>query len=312
MDAVAAEEQQQRKQDKKERKQQPRREGTAGGGKGGGGSKLRGLPKDSHEVRISKTLSWVLRHGAKSENLKMRSDGYARVDDLLALPKMHELDLASLEHIVQKDAKGRYSLVEEIDPLSGQSTRWIRANQGHSIAAVVIDLEPIPSHASIPTGVAVHGTSKRAWEFIKEQGLSRMKRNHIHLAQGVPGSGVISGMRNTSQIFVFIDVQKAINAGIAFYISDNGVILSAGDEQGFLKPDFFSRVETADRKPLPGWDAPEGVPQDPSKTIEGGFSITGASPHHSAPGQDDDLKPSATTQGAGVEDVAEKLSSMNV
>lgn len=28
---------------------------------------------------------------------------------------------------------------------------------------------------------------------VGEQGLSKMARNHIHLAQGVPGSGVISG-----------------------------------------------------------------------------------------------------------------------
>ena len=66
-------------------------------------------------------------------------------------------------------------------------------------------------------------------------------------------------MRNSSQILVFIDVQKALEAGIKFYLSDNGVVLTEGDEQGFLKPDFFSRVETADRKPLPGWDGPEGI-----------------------------------------------------
>ena len=55
---------------------------SRGGGKGGG-KPLRGLPKDSPEVRLSKTLSWLLRHGAKSEGLFMRSDGYVRVNDLV-------------------------------------------------------------------------------------------------------------------------------------------------------------------------------------------------------------------------------------
>lgn len=30
--------------------------------------------------------------------------------------------------------------------------------------------------------------------YLGTEGLSKMTRNHIHLAQGVPGSGVISGI----------------------------------------------------------------------------------------------------------------------
>lgn len=45
--------------------------------------RLRGTPRDELEVRISKTLSWVLRHGAKKEGLFMRPDGYVRVKDLV-------------------------------------------------------------------------------------------------------------------------------------------------------------------------------------------------------------------------------------
>lgn len=35
-------------------------------------------------VRISKTLSYVLRHGAQTENLQMREDGYVKVDELVS------------------------------------------------------------------------------------------------------------------------------------------------------------------------------------------------------------------------------------
>ena len=45
--------------------------------------RLRGHPKDEEGVRISKTLSWLLRHGAKQEGLAMRADGYVRVNDLV-------------------------------------------------------------------------------------------------------------------------------------------------------------------------------------------------------------------------------------
>ena len=53
------------------------------------------------------------------------------------------------------------------------------------------------------------------------------------------------GMRNSSQILIFVNVQKALAAGIKFYLSENGVVLTEGDEKGYLKPEFFERVENA-------------------------------------------------------------------
>lgn len=43
----------------------------------------RGRPNDSVDVRISKTLSYILRHGAQKEGLEMRSDGFIKLDDLV-------------------------------------------------------------------------------------------------------------------------------------------------------------------------------------------------------------------------------------
>lgn len=66
------------------RTKEPRRKPQSFGSKSQSG-KLRGLEKDSPEVRLSKTLSWLLRHGAKSEGLSMRADGYVRVVDLVRM-----------------------------------------------------------------------------------------------------------------------------------------------------------------------------------------------------------------------------------
>jgi RNA:NAD 2'-phosphotransferase (TPT1/KptA family) len=49
------------------------------------GPRKRGLAKDVADVRNSKTLSWILRHGAKSEGIAMRPDGYVKVTDLVSL-----------------------------------------------------------------------------------------------------------------------------------------------------------------------------------------------------------------------------------
>lgn len=57
-----------------------------------------------------------------------------------------------------------------------------------------------------------------------------------------------TGMRKSSQILIFINLQKALDVGIKFYLSENGVILTEGDERGYLKTEFFDRVEDAKTK----------------------------------------------------------------
>ena len=108
-----------------------------------------------------------------------------------------------------------------------------------------------------------------------------MKRTHIHLAQGVPGSGVISGthvplplaiaylnrtphpagMRSSADILIHVDLAKALAAGVLFFLSSNGVVLTPGDARGFLAPEFFGRIETRNGKAITGW---EGAGQEMS------------------------------------------------
>lgn len=54
-----------------------------------------------------------------------------------------------------------------------------------------------------------------------------MSRNHIHFAPGLPQEdGVISGMRKSCDVYIYIDMVQAIKDGIDFYISSNNVILT--------------------------------------------------------------------------------------
>lgn len=138
----------------------------------------------------------------------------------------------------------------------------IRANQGHSIK---VDTEglltPITEEAGNVPETCVHGTDEPAWRLIlKSGGLRRMGRNHIHFASGLPagfkslaqdGSAeekeappVISGMRKGSTVLVYVDIRTALAAGLKFFISENGVILTEGNEKGFVPYEFFKRVES--------------------------------------------------------------------
>ena len=51
--------------------------------KSSNGTSSRQRREDPPDVKISKTLSYILRHGAAKEGLVMRSDGYIKVDDLV-------------------------------------------------------------------------------------------------------------------------------------------------------------------------------------------------------------------------------------
>jgi 2'-phosphotransferase len=51
----------------------------------------------------------------------------------------------------------------------------------------------------------------------------------------------VSGMRATSKVAIFIDVGRAMEDGIEFFESDNGVILSSGID-GVIAPQYFKSV----------------------------------------------------------------------
>lgn len=71
-------------------REQPREEGKPM--KKGPTPKLRGHPRDSPDARLSKSLSWLLRHGAEKAGLNIRQDGYARVSDVVS--SQHECRVA--------------------------------------------------------------------------------------------------------------------------------------------------------------------------------------------------------------------------
>ena len=107
-------------------------------------------------------------------------------------------------------------------------------------------METITSASDYPT--IIHGTHRKAWALISQdpKGLNRMKRNHIHFATGMIGEkGVISGMRFTCSVLIFVDLEKALADGIKFFKSENGVVLTEGENgEGFLSKEYFKKVVT--------------------------------------------------------------------
>jgi 2'-phosphotransferase len=91
----------------------------------------------------------------------------------------------------------------------------------------------------------VHGTMLDPMILIMNSGLSKMARNHIHMAIGLPGkNGVISGMRTSCQVVIEVNMVRAMHCSdIKFHISNNGVILSGGDSNGLIPSKYFKTVK---------------------------------------------------------------------
>jgi RNA:NAD 2'-phosphotransferase (TPT1/KptA family) len=224
---------------------------------------------------LSHTLSWILRHHAINLGLHMTPDGYVQVHEILKCQhprvKGRNWTEEDIRHVVESCRKQRYKL--EMKPASiyattpqllhvDESTQngdaevlCIRANQGHSIKTVDSDLllERLTGDELLALPVVVHGTFKDAWEnCIRTQGLSRMTRNHIHFATGLPQDGmVISGMRKTCEVYVYVNTKTCAVDNIPFFRSENGVILCSGlGDKGILPVSYFSEVTDSSGRSL--------------------------------------------------------------
>jgi 2'-phosphotransferase len=113
---------------------------TASGSKGAARGKGGGSRQDaSPTVQLSKALSYILRHGAAKEHLKMSTDGYISLDAVLARPKLSKIKMEhgssptpqDVMQVVETNDKKRFEVSKrESDQL------FIRAVQGHSISEV--------------------------------------------------------------------------------------------------------------------------------------------------------------------------------
>ncbi|KAI9202578.1 phosphotransferase KptA/Tpt1 [Polychytrium aggregatum] len=194
---------------------------------------------DDPDVVLSKSMSYVLRHGAEKDGVPIRKDGFVRIEDLLRHKRLRGTTFEKIQQIVEANDKQRFTL--KLEESAGGSEWLIKANQGHSLQSIQVDLVELTPD-QLP--VCIHGTYRNAWgSIVSSGGLSKMGRNHIHFAVGKYGEpGVISGMRASCDVFIYIDVPKAVAAGVRFLQAPNGVVLSDGIN-GRIPTDFFLTVQ---------------------------------------------------------------------
>lgn len=163
-------------------------------------------------TKLSRYISFVLRHHPEEIGATVDEQGWMKVDELLhgMQAKGKYINRTILENIVLTDEKQRYHYNED-------HTK-IRAAQGHSIP-VYIDME-----SKVPPHYLYHGTSKQNYEKIKETKIKKMNRLYVHLSKDVTTACQV-GKRHGIPVVLVLDTKAMLQDGYQFYVAANGVWL---------------------------------------------------------------------------------------
>ena len=155
--------------------------------------------------RASKRLSYYLRHSKEPLYIDLNG-GWAQVSVMLQLLG---LTREQLDRIVAEDAKTRYSYDD--------TGLRIRANQGHSIPGVELNME-----SPEPPEYLYHGTATRFLDSILREGLQPAGRQWVHISASFDTAGTV-GRRHGQPVVLVIRARQFVEDGHALYRSENGV-----------------------------------------------------------------------------------------
>ncbi len=180
--------------------------------------------KKTH-IKISKFLSFILRHGPGKVGLELDSNGFANLNEVLNVLnerfKNIKITKLTLEEIIKQSEKRRFEIVNS----------KIRAFYGHSIDEKIVMKEVIDLPSTL-----YHGTNPKAYNAIKTEGLIRKKRQYVHLSDNIESAIMVGKRKTNNPIIVIIDVKSARNEGIKFYKSGDMYLAD------YIPPKFIKKA----------------------------------------------------------------------
>ena len=170
-------------------------------------------------TKQSKFLSLVLRHSPAEFGIDVHPGGWARLEDILAKAPF-PLTRESVETIMRESSKARFEL--------SQDGAFIRASHGHSIG---VDLQMTPSP---PPPRLYHGTAERNLARIRQEGLTRQRRQFVHLHPH-HGTARMAGARHGTPCVLEIEAGAMHEKGHLFYESTSNVWLTQHVPARFIR-----------------------------------------------------------------------------
>lgn len=176
---------------------------------------------EKRKQKISKSLSYWLRHKPEKIGITLDKEGWTNVSELLEKSKVEiEFTLEELKEVVETNDKKRFVFSEDLSK--------IRASQGHSVDGVEMEFQEI-----VAPPVLFHGTVQQFIDSINKKGLIPGKRHHVHLSKDEETAKKV-GERRGKPIILKINAHKMMDDGYRFYISENNVYLT-----DFVAPKYF-------------------------------------------------------------------------
>ena len=172
--------------------------------------------------RTSKFLSYILRHHPDEIGIQLDEAGWVSVSELLAGAQKHNRRLTreQIETVVADNDKQRFELSSD-----GES---IRARQGHSVS---VDLGYAPAE---PPETLLHGTAKQFLSSIREQGLLKGQRHHVHMHADRSVATAVGGRRGKA-VLLEIDARRMHADGHQFFVTENNVWLTEHVPPNYLR-----------------------------------------------------------------------------
>ena len=170
--------------------------------------------KDWRRIKISKFLSYVLRHDPEKIKLNMDSAGWVKIDELIEKSQSErEFTREEFDEIVKGCDSQRFTVSKD-----GKS---VRSAQGHTLD---IDLK---LKSVVPPDKLYHGTAWKSVEKIMKEGLQKMERQHVHMySEERLEKAKSTGARHGKSVILEIESRKFWEHGYVVYKSDNNVYLT--------------------------------------------------------------------------------------
>ncbi len=173
--------------------------------------------KKNHPLRkISKRLSFYLRHHPEKIGMELDEDGFSTIT-INELARRMGITRDTILKIVEKDEKGRFTIKD------GR----IRANYGHSHPVgrkMWESIAPTPQE-KLPS-ILYHGTRLRFWNKIKHQGLISKSRQFVHLSTTLDWAFQVGRRMVQKPVILAIDVNCALKHGVKFWVVSQSTVLA--------------------------------------------------------------------------------------
>ncbi len=158
--------------------------------------------------KLSKRMSYILRHEPGSVGLTLAPGGWVEVEDLIHALKMSR---EIVDEVVFTNDKQRFEYSED--------AKQIRARQGHSTQ---VDLQ---YESANPPDLLFHGTATRFVQSIFEKGLIKGQRHHVHLS--IDRETMIAvGRRHGKPVVLEVNAKQMVDEGNQFFVTGNHVWLT--------------------------------------------------------------------------------------